>query len=78
LIFVLTQGSTLERQNIRNRWIHVSNLSIFTDWRFQLSVGGFLAIILAVVTTVLFWNRTLQKQVDARTKALASEKEALR
>ena len=67
-----------DRQKIHKRWIAASNGSVLADWRFQVFAGGILFVILAVATAILVWNRALRKQVDARTKALASEKEALR
>jgi len=54
-----------EREEIHQRWINASGESIFNDWRFWAIVSGVLFISFIVVV----WNRTLQKQVDLRTKA---------
>jgi len=68
----------LDRRKINKRWIDVSGGRFYYDSRFWIVTGGLVFIALALIATVLVWNLTLQRQVDARTKALASEKEALR
>lgn len=68
----------LEKRKIHRHWIDTSTPNIFNDEQFQVWAGGAFCIILAGILAILTWNRTLRRQVAARTLALASEKEALR
>jgi signal transduction histidine kinase/ABC-type amino acid transport substrate-binding protein len=67
-----------ERRGLRKRWINASDPSILADWRFWLAGGGVLCLVMMVIAAILVWNRTLQRQVALRTRALAEEKESLR
>lgn len=67
-----------EKRTIHRHWINASTPSIFNDDRIQVWVGGISCILLVGILAILTWNRTLRRQVAARTLALASEKEALR
>ena len=66
-----------ERKQIQQRWFGTINPDQATDRSILYIVAGILLILIAVVTLVLLWNRTLRRQVILRTQALAREKEAL-
>jgi len=66
-----------ERQRIRDRWITANDFSIFADRRLWIAVGVFILVLLAVVTTILLWNRSLRHQVALRTRELSMSMEAL-
>jgi PAS domain S-box-containing protein len=68
----------LEQRKINKRWIDVSGGRFYDDSRFWIVSGCVVFIALAFIAIVLVWNLTLRRQVDARTIALAREKEALR
>lgn len=65
-----------ERHSIQERWVHESSYRRFSD-RFWITLAAAGASILALLTAVLIWNRTLRRQVAKRTEDLAREKEAL-
>lgn len=67
-----------ERQEIKNRWINTANQSIFSDRQFWVLLGSVLSVVLAILASILTWNRTLRQQVAIRTEALVKEKEALK
>ena len=67
-----------ERQEIRTRWINASRQSIFTARHFWLAVAVLFAIVCTMTIGILTWNRTLRREIAARTEALATEKELLR
>jgi ABC-type amino acid transport substrate-binding protein len=78
---ILRKGQTAitesERKVILNRWVNTSSGIIFTDWRFWAVTGGVLSVVLAIISGILIWNRTLRKQVALRTKALENKTQAL-
>lgn len=67
-----------ERKEIKNRWISISNQSIFSDRQFWVVLGSVLSSLLFILAVILVWNRTLRQQVAIRSDALLKEKEALR
>jgi PAS domain S-box-containing protein len=67
-----------ERQEINSHWISISRPNMFSDRRFWIASGGVVFVICVLIAGILLWNRTLQRQVTARTAALANEKAFLR
>jgi len=73
----LSAISMQERKEIEQRWIGNEPRGAFADKRLLFLIIGVLLFLIAAVTTVLLWNRTLRRIVLFRTQALAKEKEAL-
>lgn len=68
-----------ERQEIKDRWINVTqDPNIFEARQFWVVLGSVLSVALAMLVVILAWNRTLRRQVAVRTDALVKEQEALR
>ena len=61
--------SEAEHQAIYSRWIRIDTDHVYESPTFWYSVMGIFACVLALVGTVVAWNRTLQRQVKQRTEA---------
>ncbi|WP_163808842.1 transporter substrate-binding domain-containing protein [Pseudodesulfovibrio sp. JC047] len=61
-----------ERKTIEEKWLTLHYRPLWTSWTFWLGVLGFLGIIFGGIVLVLFWNRSLKRQVAQRTMALSS------
>ena len=59
-----------EHQAIYSRWIRLSTDPFYRSRTFWYSAMGIFACVLALVGTVVAWNRTLQRQVRQRTEAV--------
>ena len=61
-----------ERQLIEERWLTLHYEPFWTSWKFWTGILIGFGIIIGSITLVLFWNRSLQRQVAQRTMALSA------
>ena len=61
-----------ERKTIEEKWLTLHYRPIWTSWTFWLGVLGVLGLVFGGIVLVLFWNRSLKRQVAQRTSALSS------
>lgn len=61
-----------ERKTIEEKWLTLHYRPIWASWTFWLGLLGVLGLVLGGIVLVLFWNRSLKRQVAQRTMALSS------
>ena len=65
--------SNKERSQIYDKWITNNDIQIWNTKTFWLVVISVLGAAILIITVVLVWNKTLQKQVEERTKEVERE-----
>nr|WP_321256551.1 transporter substrate-binding domain-containing protein [uncultured Pseudodesulfovibrio sp.] len=61
-----------ERKTIEEKWLTLHYRPIWASWTFWLGLLGVLCLVFGGIVLVLFWNRSLKRQVAQRTMALSS------
>ncbi|MBG0790281.1 MAG: transporter substrate-binding domain-containing protein [Desulfovibrionaceae bacterium] len=61
-----------ERKVIEEEWLSLHYQSFWTSWKFWAGLLVVLGIGTGIIVLVLFWNRSLQRQVAQRTLALSA------
>ena len=67
---VLDSISQSELDKIEEDWIQLIEPAFWKDPLFQIVTVFIVIIILSIVTTIMFWNRSLQKEVERNAAAL--------
>ena len=62
--------SRSEFDNIEENWIQLIEPSLWKNPYFQIISLFIVIIILGILTTIMFWNRSLQREVERKTSAL--------
>ncbi len=66
----LNNISKTEKEQIDHRWLKVQEISFWQDTGFQNKVLILALIIIAIISMILFWNRSLKLQVQRRSVEL--------
>ena len=75
---VLDSLSEHERTLIFDKWVNLRSETDF-DWGRAVAIGSAIAGLLSLgLVTILYWNRRLTREVEARTRDLEASKETLR
>ncbi len=61
-----------ERKTIEEKWLTLHYRPIWASWKFWMGLLGVLGVVFGGIVLVLFWNRSLKRQVAQRTLALSS------
>jgi PAS domain S-box-containing protein len=69
----LAQISAAEKKAIYKKWIPLEHKSIFASKVFQTGILVSFCAFLMLISGIIIWNRTLRKQVSARTWELEKE-----
>ena len=67
-----------QRRAIRRRWITLSDTVIVPRDRSLKIIGAILLLTLLAIGAIMFWNRTLKREVKRRTRALDESEERFR
>jgi len=69
----LAQISAREKKAVYRKWVPLEPRSLFANKRFQAGMLVSFSAILLLIAGIGFWNRSLAKQVRARTRELEKE-----
>ncbi|MGE4423136.1 MAG: transporter substrate-binding domain-containing protein [Pseudodesulfovibrio sp.] len=61
-----------ERQVVEEEWLSLQYRPFWTSRTFWFSVFAVCGVIIASIVLILFWNRSLKRQVNQRTRTLSS------
>ena len=74
----LGQITARERNQISERWIQMEMPGFRIDKRFWIAAGGAVGLLLAMTGLFYLWNRSLKRQVSAKTMELQKSEEKYR
>jgi PAS domain S-box-containing protein len=73
LNFGLSQISKQEKKQILRKWVNLKEYTLFHRKEFWIAALIFFAVIFIIIFTILYWNRSLKKQVSQRTDQIQQE-----
>ncbi len=69
----LAQIGAREKKAVYRKWVPLEPRSLFANKSFQIGMLVFFSAIVLLIAGISFWNRSLAKQVRARTRELEKE-----